>query len=262
MKRSRKSSIQVGALVAVILLAGHGRSDARQAAAPAGSPGPSSAAREPDAHGKAIPIKLLFLGNSITLHGPAPAIGWSGNWGMAASAREKDYVHLVTGSLARTTGTAPEVLVKNIVDFERHCATFDAAAKLPDALAFKADLIIVAIGENVPSLDRDEAKDQFAKSLTKLLRALTADPHPTLIVRSCFWPNKAKDLILRQACASAGGIFVDISGLSQDEANYARSERPFKHSGVARHPGDRGMQAIAAAILEAINRQGRKAPGR
>ena len=33
--------------------------------------------------------RVLFLGNSITLHGPAPAIGWEGNWGMAASTVRK-----------------------------------------------------------------------------------------------------------------------------------------------------------------------------
>ena len=35
--------------------------------------------------------RVLFVGNSITLHGPRPQIGWTNNWGMAASARDKDY---------------------------------------------------------------------------------------------------------------------------------------------------------------------------
>ena len=39
--------------------------------------------------------RVLFVGNSITLHGPSPKIGWTNNWGMAATARDKDYVHLL-----------------------------------------------------------------------------------------------------------------------------------------------------------------------
>ena len=38
--------------------------------------------------------RILFLGNSITLHGPY--INWNedAHWGMAASEESKDYVHL------------------------------------------------------------------------------------------------------------------------------------------------------------------------
>ena len=63
--------------------------------------------------------------------------------------------------------------------------------------------------------------------------------------------------MLKEACAAVGGVFVDISTLGKDEANYARSERKFEHEGVARHPGDRGMQAIATAIVAAMEKAGR-----
>lgn len=196
--------------------------------------------------------KILFLGNSITLHGPAPAIGWHGNWGMAASAREKDFVHLVTNSISKAVGAVPETMVKNVAQFERQYATYDVAASLKEAFDFKADLVILAIGENVPGLTSEEAKAQFAAGVKRLLQGLKADHRPTIVVRSCFWPNQAKDQILQQACAEAGGIFVDIGRLSKDEANYARAERDYPHKGVASHPGDRGMQAIADAILQAL----------
>ncbi|MFA6561321.1 MAG: right-handed parallel beta-helix repeat-containing protein [Verrucomicrobiia bacterium] len=203
--------------------------------------------------------KLLFLGNSITRHGPKPDIGWTGNWGMAASAEEKDFVHIVVRSLPKRTGAAPEVMIKNIAEFERQYATYDAEAKLKDALTFGANLIVLAVGENVPALKDDAAKLQFGNGLRKLLRGLKADKSPTLVVRSCFWPNQAKDQVLKQVCQEAGGIFVDIGRLAKDESNYARSERKFAHAGVAAHPGDKGMAAIASAILDAINKhQGKK----
>ena len=56
--------------------------------------------------------KILFLGNSITLHGPNPSIGWTNNWGMAASAQEKDYVHVVQSAVAELTGAVPDIMFK------------------------------------------------------------------------------------------------------------------------------------------------------
>lgn len=213
-----------------------------------GTRGPMAQADEPQAAARFQ--KILFLGNSITLHGPSPKIGWKGNWGMAASAPEKDFVHIVTRSLTKVSGATPKTLVKNIAAFERQHATYDLKQNLKDAFAFQPDLVVVAIGENVPQLATEEAKTQFKASVDQLLKELRTDNQPTIIVRSCFWPNPAKDAALRQACQKVDGIFVDISSLGKDESNYARSERDFQHAGVAAHPGDKGMQAIADAILK------------
>jgi lysophospholipase L1-like esterase len=195
--------------------------------------------------------RILFLGNSITLHGPKASIGWTNNCGMAASALEKDYVHILSRAVGTITGTEPVTMVQNIADFEKRYETYDLA-QLKRTVEFKADTIIVAIGENVPALTSEEGKSKFKASMLKLLTALKGSNNPTILVRSSFWQNKAKDEILKQACAEAGGVFVDISGLSKDESHFARSERSYAHSGVAAHPGDKGMQAIADALLTAL----------
>jgi hypothetical protein len=61
--------------------------------------------------------RILFLGNSLTLHGPKPEIKWTGNWGMAASAQDKDYVHLLTAAIngQRTSGPLG-VMIERIGD--------------------------------------------------------------------------------------------------------------------------------------------------
>jgi len=199
--------------------------------------------------------KILILGNSITSHGAKPSIGWSNNCGMAATALDKDYVHLLAAVIAAQTTKPPQLMIANISDFERGYAAYDVAAKAQPFLAFKPDLVILAIGENVGILTNAAAKATFKTSLVRLLTALKQGDDPVIFVRSCFWANKAKDELLRQACAEVGGVFVDISALAKDEANYARSERKIAHAGVANHPGDRGMQAIADALLAALKNQ-------
>ena len=59
--------------------------------------------------------------------------------------------------------------------------------------------------------------------------------------------------LLRAAAKDADAIFVDVGDLGRDPANAARSERPYKHDGVAAHPGDRGMKSIADAIVAALD---------
>jgi alpha-galactosidase len=200
----------------------------------------------------AQPQKILFVGNSITKHGPKADIDWHGNWGMAATSEDKDYVHLVTKALAAKHGAQPEILVKNVADFERNHVGYDIAGKFADAAAFKADLIILCIGENVAALKTPEAQADYQAQVTALLKALKTNPKAAIIVRSSFWANPAKDSAMRQACEAVGGTFVDIGALSKDEQNYARSERPYKHAGVANHPGDRGMAAIAEEIVRVV----------
>jgi hypothetical protein len=196
--------------------------------------------------------RILFLGNSITLHGSAPAIGWEGNWGMAASARDRDYVHLVVRAISQAAGKEPETLVANISRFEREFESYDIDAELKTELEFHPDLVIVAIGENVPALTSDPASSGFRVSLTRLLRKLKANSHPTIVVKTCFWTDPTKDAILGQSCKDVGGVIVDGSTHGKVEANIARSERVFSNGAVGGHPGDRGMQAIANSILEAL----------
>jgi uncharacterized protein len=196
--------------------------------------------------------RVVFLGNSITLHGPNRDIDWTGNWGMAASSEDKDYVHLVSRALAEHTGGMPQIMVRNIADFERNYATYDVDGRLKDLFAFDPDLVVLAIGENVPALGSGEAKAQFKSGVMSILRCALAKRHPLVVVRSCFWADPDKDQVLRQACDEADAIFVDAGLIGREPASIARSERSFRNDGVANHPGDQGMKAIASAMVQAV----------
>ncbi len=44
-------------------------------------------------------VRVMFVGNSMTLHGVNEDIGWSGEYGMAASCEDNDYVHILMSKI-------------------------------------------------------------------------------------------------------------------------------------------------------------------
>ena len=114
----------------------------------------------------------LVLGEQHHASRPTPKIGWTGNWGMAASAKDKDYVHLLLDRIAKAAGGKPQVKIKNVADFERRLNDYNLRDELKEELAFEADVVIVVLGENAGAGKTPEAKAQFRKAFANLFAEL------------------------------------------------------------------------------------------
>ena len=62
--------------------------------------------------------RVLFFGNSITRHEPNPSLGWYGDWGMAASREENDYVHTLV-SMLQAAGDNVDYCIAQLAEWER-----------------------------------------------------------------------------------------------------------------------------------------------
>jgi hypothetical protein len=150
--------------------------------------------------------------------------------------------------ISEKAGGEPAVKIRNLADFERRLLDFDLDEGLRDELEFQADLVIVALGENAASPQTEAERDNFSRAFDNLLRKLAAHGQPTILVRNSFWPDAEKDTLMQQATQRAKAVFVDLGKLGADPEHAAKAERSIEHAGVAAHPGDKGMEAIANTI--------------
>ena len=192
-------------------------------------------------------VRILFAGNSITRHAPKPDIGWTHDWGMAASALDKDYVHQTMPRVA-DSGTDACACIAQVSAWEGHYA--DGRSRLPlydTARAFRPDIIVWRAIENCPAADFDP--DAFTDNLQALIDYLNADGHARVIWTTSFWHHPGDDAV-RALAQLRGEPLVELGDLGEQDAMKAIGL--FAHSGVAAHPGDAGMQEIAARIFAAM----------
>ena len=192
--------------------------------------------------------RMMVVGNSIMKHGPLPADGWFKNNGMAASAPEKDFVHILTAYLAQEY---PQVTVRlsSSGDFERYFSrpeyTYDEFNE--PLQTFKPDLIVVRLGENV-----DEGnvfspigfEPQFRRLLERF--ASYGGQPVKIICTTSVWRKPQADAIIRRVTAEKGITLVDLSSIVGQDQYYAFNE--YANPSVGAHPNDAGMKRIADLI--------------
>ena len=188
--------------------------------------------------------RILIVGNSITRHGPRESIGWSGDWGMAASAPEKDYVHRLHAMLC-AAGQDVFMRIRQCSHWEGNFDKDDILSKYDEERAFDADLVVFRLGENV------RTQDQAA--LRAAMERFTAHicPSGTMVFVTCFWDNPFVDEVIRAVANERGDVCLN-GFLAHDERNMALGQ--FWHEGVSIHPSDEGMEKIAKLIFDELMR--------
>ena len=189
------------------------------------------------------PTKVLIVGNSITRHGPCAEIGWNYDWGMAASALEKDYVHRLF-SMLQESGREVFMRIRQASGWERTFLKEDVLSNYQGERDFQADVVIFRLGENVLEEDRP-----FFKEALKKFIDFICPTRAKMIFTTCFWKKEIIDEAIELVAKERGDICVDCC-FALDEKNMALGQ--FWHGGVEIHPSDAGMEEIAKAIFNVI----------
>ena len=194
--------------------------------------------------------RFLLVGNSITLHEAKPEIGWHKSHGMAASAQERDYAHLL---MAKCASRYPDAVfcIAQVSRWEQQYA--NGSALLPQYAAardFGADVIIMRCIENCHNRTLDPTA--LKREYSKLVDYLKSKPTAKVILTTGFWKHNG-DGVIRAIGEERGYPVVELGDLG--ELDEMKAIGLFEHKGVANHPGDQGMKVIAQRIWEVLEHE-------
>ena len=128
---------------------------------------------------------------------------------------------------------------------------------LEEDLQQPVSFVILQLGENVSDATT------FSEDLAELIKFLKARLSPkTILVLGNFWKNDALDAQKQDVCASTGAKYISLkdlqtpaymAGLHAVVTGMHGERHEITHDGVARHPNDQAMKAIAERICQALD---------
>lgn len=191
---------------------------------------------------------MLVIGNSIAHHVPADVIGWKGDWGMAASRQENDWVHLVAKYISNDQGKDVGIHILSHTKFPR---IYTERTQEEQRMLDNSQLIFIQVGDNMI----DDSYENFESLYRGLLNFLAKNTSaPIFFLTTWRYPDNQPNArrIIKRLSEEYGLAFIDITGLSDDISNRAESEAicqdPNLNRAVCWHPGDMGMKRIAFEV--------------
>ncbi len=190
-------------------------------------------------------LRVMFAGNSITLHGILPSIGWHGEWGMAASCEDNDYVHILMKKIKEINPDSAFCICQ-VAGWESDYKNGEEKFSLYEsARNFNADIIVTRFIENCAGKDFDPVV--FKNEMSKLLNYLNPENKAKFVLTTSFWHHPGDEAIKEYAKENNFPL-VELGDLGDNDEMMAKGL--FEHEGVAMHPGDLGMKNIADRIFE------------
>ncbi len=202
-------------------------------------------------------ITVMCLGNSLLNHGAAAHLGWYGNWGMAASAYDKDYFSVMKKMFNKDfPDVKSEWYREGAYLFERDItdsvdndytdlilSTFGCKIK-----AIVPDIITFQFGDNTPV--SQITAESFANALIQCIDfCYSVNPDMKIILSKNFY---GPDVKIQGALIAAERRNVEIVDLSVHNIDENKALGQYEHSGVAGHPNDIGMEMVAKTFYAAI----------
>ncbi len=197
-------------------------------------------------------ISIMVIGNSITAHAPSENLGWTGDWGMAASCEENDYVGVMKRMFAEefpewnATWTKGGIYgVEKSIDTrtDKDYATIFKATFGATMANVNPDVVVFQFGDNVSSYNK-KAYCEMYRQLADYCRGI--NPEMVIVFSKPYYgsPDDPRGRATQEIAVEKQVCYTSLCELNL-VVNWAKSEDFWTNEAILSHPGDKGMEEIA-----------------